>query len=1110
METTSTLPSNWLDVRLWRWVRPNIETLLAGLILLAAVLSRFYDLGQRAMSHDEINHVVPSYEYARGLGYRYDPITHGPLQFHLMALSFFMLGDNDFSARIPAAIFSVATIGIALFAFRTYLGRAGALAAGLMLLISPTMLFYGRYARNEAFIVVWGLLSIYAILRYLERGETGCLILFTLVNALHFTDKTTAYIYAAQQLVFLGAYFIYRVNRQAWLNPSQRSRFWTSLLAAAALLGVAGMEYFSEKASFGMVGWMTLLPLAAGVAAGSDALVHLARGLGWQAMREERSFDLLLLLGSLVLPLLGALPVSLLGGDAQDISAASLLRDGGILAVLALASIGLGLVWGRRIWWACAGLFYGIFILLYTSLFSNPTGLATGLFGGLGYWITQQAVQRGDQPLYYYALLQIPVYEFLPALGAIPAVLIAWKKHLWQASEGQPFVREVVRPNPLRNEGFPSAPFPDSPTGARSAGKGEKTKRFGEIWQRFAVKSPHFLLLPFPPKLGERGRGIEGVPTMALGLNWAASSLLIFSFAGEKMPWLAVNIALPLILVAAWGIGFMVEKADQRGWQRLALAVFGLLALLSLRTAWRAAFILYDDPLEYLVYAHSAPDPKRLLAEIEDLSRRTAGGLDMVVAYDNYVRYPYWWYLRDYPNRQDFGETPGASLRQAAVIFAGAPNYSLIERIVRDDYLQYDYTRMWWPNMDYWGLKWSTIAAERQAELAAAAVAPIPPMSVPDYAQRAWQKIWTIASDPAWRNAVWQIWFNRNYQPYALLKGSASFDLANWSPSERMRMYVRKDVAARAWGPATAVTTPAPDPYAGVKVSLAPIKTIGTAGSGAGQFQAPRGLALAPDGSLYAADARNNRVQHFTADGQHLGMWGTYANIAAGAAPGGTFNEPWGVAVGPGGEVYVADTWNHRVQKFSADGQFVRMWGVFGQGSQPGELYGPRGIAVDAQGNVLVVDSGNKRVVVYNPDGQVLATFGGAGAGPGQMDEPVGIALGSNGSIYVADTWNQRIQVFGCDSVKWQCQAQSSWEIAGWYGQSLENKPFLAAGSRGQIYASDPEGCRILEFSSNGAIARTWGSCAENGELAGLVAGPNNTVWASDVSNQRLLAFRLP
>ncbi len=93
------------------------------------------------MSHDEVNHVVPSYDLYQGRGYSHDPVTHGPLQFHLLAASYFLFGDTDFSSRIPSALFSITTIAFVLFAWRRFLGRTGALLAGLFFLISPFLLF---------------------------------------------------------------------------------------------------------------------------------------------------------------------------------------------------------------------------------------------------------------------------------------------------------------------------------------------------------------------------------------------------------------------------------------------------------------------------------------------------------------------------------------------------------------------------------------------------------------------------------------------------------------------------------------------------------------------------------------------------------------------------------------------------------------------------------------------------------------------------------------------------------------------------------------------------------------------------------------------------------
>ena len=263
------------------------------------------------------------------------------------------------------------------------------------------------------------------------------------------------------------------------------------------------------------------------------------------------------------------------------------------------------------------------------------------------------------------------------------------------------------------------------------------------------------------------------------------------------------------------------------------------------------------------------------------------------------------------------------------------------------------------------------------------------------------------------------------------------------------------------------------------------------------------------------ADTENHRIQHFAPDGTLLHVWGGFAASTEGApAVEGSFNEPWGIAVGPDGLVYVADTWNHRIQKFTADGQFIKTWGFgISQTDDPSGFYGPRGVAVDNQGHVLVTDTGNKRVVTFDSDGNFITKFGGTGLGPGQFDEPVGIAVNSAGQVYVADTWNQRIQAFVPD-VDGSYLPINSWEVVGWYGQSLDNKPYIAVDNNGQLFVADPEGYRILQFSSEGEFIQYWGDFST--ELDGfdlpsaVSADPDGGIWVSDTNNNRILHFTLP
>ena len=102
------------------------------------------------MSHDESLHTYFSWLLYRGQGYQHTPMMHGPWQFHWIALSYFLFGVSDFTARIPAALFSIATVWMVWY-WRRYLGRTGALIAALLMVISPFMLFYGRYVREDVY-----------------------------------------------------------------------------------------------------------------------------------------------------------------------------------------------------------------------------------------------------------------------------------------------------------------------------------------------------------------------------------------------------------------------------------------------------------------------------------------------------------------------------------------------------------------------------------------------------------------------------------------------------------------------------------------------------------------------------------------------------------------------------------------------------------------------------------------------------------------------------------------------------------------------------------------------------------------------------------------------
>jgi DNA-binding beta-propeller fold protein YncE len=333
-----------------------------------------------------------------------------------------------------------------------------------------------------------------------------------------------------------------------------------------------------------------------------------------------------------------------------------------------------------------------------------------------------------------------------------------------------------------------------------------------------------------------------------------------------------------------------------------------------------------------------------------------------------------------------------------------------------------------------------------------------------------------------------------------------------------MRLYIRKDVASQIWNYGVApVSDPATeDPTEEKYVLIASDLIFGATQANPVLLNAPRALAVAPNGTLYITDSRNHRIVNLDLEGNLLNEWGTYADGVSTPIGDGTFNEPWGIAVGPDGSVYVTDTWNHRVEKFTADGRFITAWGTFGQGDTPTSFYGPRGLAVDAEGRVYVTDTGNKRIVVFDADGNYITEFGSAGFDPGQFDEPTSVAVDRNGTVYVTDTWNQRIQTFmrveTPDGLSFIPDKQ--WDVFGWFGQSLDNKPYIAVDNNLHVFITDPEGYRVMEFDPDGNLVRVWGDYGETNTGFGLAAGvavdAQGNVWVTDGAFNRVMRFVLP
>ncbi|MGQ9586272.1 MAG: flippase activity-associated protein Agl23 [Anaerolineae bacterium] len=785
----------------------------------------------------------------------------------------------------------------------------------------------------------------------------------------------------------------------------------------------------------------------------------------------SRLFDVTVVLATLSLPLLSPFLIKALGFNPLDYNWPGILRSLIVFLGFALLAIGVGLWWDRRRWPIIAGICYLILTLLYTTFFTNGRGFATGLFGSLGYWLEQHGVQRGDQPWYYYLLL-CPLYEFVPlffSLGGIAYLLSKGRKGLEEDGKEQ------------------------------------------------AVA------------LGLSGQGLFSL----FLVWWVLMTWGIYSFAGEKMPWLTVHFALPMSLLAARWVNAVLGKMDWRqAWRDGApyvalgvpLLVVALVSLvitrpfrgrsieeLSASMQWVLALVVAGVLIYLLVRAVQRLGASRslqvlfvtVLVLLSLFTVRTSWML-------NYVNYDY--------------------ATESLVYAHGTPDITLVMREIenlsmrlygdRSIRVSYDDDSTWplewylrqYPNKVYWGAQPNKEALDAPVILVGSKNwDKVKPFLGNRYYQFRYRLIWwppegyknltfsealKYLTDPAKRRSLWNIILYRKYD----------YPTESWPLVHEFHLYVRKDVVSQVWDfGAAPLAAPeiTEDPYLKAHRDMDAVMAFGTLGNGPGQFRDPRNLALDTKGNIYVLDTGNHRVQVFGPNGNFLHTWG-----GEGAAPG-QFKEPWGIAVAADGTLFVADTWNHRIQKFNAQGEFLQQWGQFG--STNGQLgdtnifWGPRAIAFDAEGNLLVTDTGNKRVMKFTPEGEFLGQWGGYGVEPGQYDEPVGLAMDAEGNVYVADTWNRRIQKLSA-----RFAPIAEWPILGWESQAVMNKPYLAIhGDR--LYASDPEAYRILAFDLKGNVVATFGVFGADARSfnlpMGLATDAEGFLYVADSGNHRILKF---
>ncbi|MDG2201794.1 MAG: hypothetical protein P8K80_11510 [Phycisphaerales bacterium] len=239
-------------------------------------------------------------------------------------------------------------------------------------------------------------------------------------------------------------------------------------------------------------------------------------------------------------------------------------------------------------------------------------------------------------------------------------------------------------------------------------------------------------------------------------------------------------------------------------------------------------------------------------------------------------------------------------------------------------------------------------------------------------------------------------------------------------------------------------------------------RSFGRPGRGPGQFVYPRALAVDRErGIVYVVD-KTARIQAFDREGTWLRSW---------TMPAFENGKPTGLAVGPGGNVFVADTHEFRVIEFTPEGEEVARFGTFGQ--EPGAFTYPTDVAFGPDGAIYVSEyGGNDRIQVFEPGGELRSVLGRFGEEPGEFNRPQAMVLSPDGThLYVADSCNHRIQVLTPEGEVIRIIGE-----AGRTPGSLHYPYDLALLDDGTLLVSEFGSSRVQQFDAQGRWLGAWGS----------------------------------
>lgn len=1008
------------------------------MLVLGLFLSRFVLLGERAFHHDESIHSYNSWGIVHKgpQSYRYDPVYHGPFLYHFGAAWMRFLPDIDFTARAPFAFMGV-LFPLLFLCLRKVMGWGNCLLVAGFLCLSGYQCYFARFAREDVYMLAWLTFIQIGGALYFKTRKLLWLDLAALGLVLSYCTKESSYVNS-----FLPCSFVvgWGLCRWARFGKEELKNLFTDffpLIRILVLFGGFSFFVFSYVAldvrvspETGLVkGLWNILTHSTAISektsaavfaresgffngAGRDAVRHFYFQLGFGStlivllvlegigiwLRSSRQIAAGLAAFSMtVVFYLYAVNRILKLVEWSQASTAEAYMKGLLwqllvllvpLVILALLVLAPG--WLRRSekenTWRdfSAGFLHlafllvvalGLYFLLFSSLGMNGrTGPRDGLYAYLSYWFKHQTGDFRIWGTWWYYIPRLLVFDLLPIalIGMIAG-------------------RGVVRYSSQAIDWLAGSNRERSQTHEPDRGK------------RPVVSQ---VVGSLPPPQGGFWTTVPG-PLLGYGIYQGIFLFGIYSILNEKVPWLGsypsygINV-LGALLAGHWlgsrpfgsspvfsrlmtlNSAGLVSAASQglrgaRGWFG-RLAVTGLLVFLVLFEAGQhltQVFFRSDYPSELLVYTATTFEFREKIEKIRRYQKEV--GKKLRFAVEGKSEWPCVWYLRNEDVRWK-----SIDLSADIQILDDIPENRRRMQPRRGQIWNIEpcFLRGWW----IWHGTQDALPGKLKFWPNVKAIL----LNQPNDCRRFFPEEMKKEIEPyrlGFRDQVWNYIFRRRiWYPVGGEPVLVCFKTDKQVPMEALEGYLEGSESP-------------PRP-------VGPVQTLSARGSGPGQFNEPRGLALTPRGELAVADSRNGRVQVLSATGEFRFEFGKGILNPE-------YSGPSDLACDAAGNFLVTDTWNHCLRKFSPLGellQTVSEWRAEGNG--PPGFFGPRGVAVNSRGEVFMTDTGQKRVCVFGPNLRPLFAFGGPGQAHGLLNEPVGISIDRQDRVYVVDTGNGRIQRF--------------------------------------------------------------------------------------------------